>query len=40
MYWHLDCGITNRAATGDTRIVGGVKADVGEYPWQASFEKY
>ena len=35
----LDCGIPNRPATGDTRIVGGDKADVGEYPWQVKVKK-
>ena len=28
----LDCGIPN--TDNDNRIVGGVKTDVGEYPWQ------
>ena len=30
----LDCGIPNRADDTDNRIVGGVKTEVGEYPWQ------
>ena len=36
----LACGIPNRAASKEAKIVGGKKADVGEYPWQASREKY
>ena len=33
----LDCGVPN-SGSGDvnTRIIGGVSTDIGEYPWQVS----
>ena len=32
--WYLDCGIPNRED--DNRIIGGIKTEIGEYPWQVS----